>query len=110
MESNRKLLIQDMKDSGRFTRFKENPLMTYYTCVKYIKVHERYIIDGHPIEFSHEASPWSCMKGWFETYNYTFRDKCIDHKVHNYFRFRDATAALKKDIGEPFNIYVDKNR
>lgn len=110
METVRKPLIQDMKDSWEFTRIQENPLKTYYTCVRYSNMQLLYNNNGEPpIKIWTEAGPWSCMEGWFEMYGISFRDKCIDHKVLSYFRFCDTMAALKKDIGEPFVLYIDKD-
>jgi hypothetical protein len=107
MEIPIKPLIQDMKDSGEFTGIKEEPLKTYYTCVRYSNIQPLYN-NGSPIQIWTEAGPWSCTKGWFEMYGTSFRDKRIDHKVLDYCRFRDTVTALKKDIGEPFVIYIDK--
>ena len=92
METDTKSLIQNMKDSSDFDRIREKPLKTYYTCVKY----------------NNQSAQWSCTKGWFEMYGTTFKGKQVDHKVLAYSRFRDTVAALKKDIGESFVIYIDK--
>lgn len=106
MEHSNLLLLQ-MKESGEFTRLKENPLHTYYTCVRYKNVElftSSYSgIMGTELTY-YGPSNWSCMKGWFEGYDNTFRGKHIDHKVFKYCRFRDTKSALKKDIGETFTM------
>ncbi len=107
METVTKPLIQLMKESGEFTGIQENPLKTYYTCVRYSKMEKFDNNDIHPKQPMSQSNAWSCTKGWFEMYGTSFKDKQVDHKVLDYCRFRDTMASLKKDIGEPFVIYID---
>lgn len=109
MNADTKPLIQQMKEDGCLQAIKEKPLRTYYTCVRYTTIAQLYSNDKHPHQIWSESGPWSCMNGWFETYDNTFRGKQIDSKVLDYCKFQDTAAALQKDIGETFTIAGPKN-
>ena len=106
-----KPLIQEMKESGEFSQLEEKPLRTYYTCVRYSNVPISTPVDtGLPFPtIYYGPGQWSCMKGWFEPHDNTFRKNTVDTKVLNYCKFRDTVAALQKDIGQTFIMVNPKS-
>jgi len=93
-------LIQRIKAYGELTQIEEKPLRTYYTCVRYnhaiIKKSESGPLE--PGYYSMSPGPWSCMKGWYESYDNTFQGTQFESKVLNYCKFRNTEEALKKDM------------
>jgi hypothetical protein len=107
-----KPLIQQMKEAGDLQPIKEKPLRTYYTCVRYRTVelgtsgHAGVL--GTPLTYYGPAQ-WSCMKGWFETHDNTFRGKSIDLKVVDYCKFRPTDSVLLKDLGAAYALVTPKS-
>lgn len=100
-------LIQKMQTSGEFTQIQENPLRTYYTCVRYrSKIVDSSIPTGQFGTVYYGPAEWSCTKGWFETYDNTYRGKSIDSKVLNYCKFRNTEEALKKDMNDDLTLFI----
>jgi hypothetical protein len=107
-------LIQKMKYFGEFTQIKENPLRTYYTCVRYSNtgIGTSYDgFDGSSIYGSILYGPgkWSCMKGWFEMHRNTFEGERIDLKVLKYCKFRNSVEALNKDINDQYTLFISND-
>ena len=102
-------LIQQMKENYEFTQIKENPLRTYYTCVRYSNI-PRYTSawsGPHGTAMTYYGpGQWSCIKGWFEGYDDTFKNKNVDSKVLDYCKYRDTNEALKKELGESFIVFT----
>jgi hypothetical protein len=107
-----KPLIQQMKEAGDLQVIKERPLRTYYTCVRYRNVEIATSayggVFGTPLTYYGPAQ-WSCMRGWFEDYDDTFRGNAIDSKVIDYCKFRDTDAALTKDLGDEYILFKPKS-
>ncbi len=108
---NTKPLIQQLSDSGELTPIYQNNLRTYYTCVRYSNI-ELFTSAysgpmGTPLTY-YGPGQWSCVKGWVENYDYTFKGKRLDFKVMNYCKFRDTVGALKKELGEEFVVFTPK--
>ena len=101
---NTKSLIQQIKESGDLTQIKEKSLRIHYTCVRYNNIPVSIGFD----QIYYGPGQWSCMKGWFEGYDNTFKNKIIDSKVLEYCKFRDTEAALKKDLGDTFVVFTPK--
>lgn len=112
MNPNNDELIIKMKKSGEFTRIKERHLRTYYTCVKYSNTNIGTSSHTGPFGTGlthYGPGQWSCMKGWFETYDNTFQGKRIDSKVLSYCKFRNTEEALKKDINDEIILFIPKD-
>ena len=108
MNPNNDELVIKMKKSYDFITIKEDPLRTYYTCVRYNNT-----IIGTTGPFGtgiihYGPGRWSCMKGWFETYDNTFQGHRVDSKVLSYCKFRNTEEALKKDINDEFILFIPK--
>lgn len=105
-------LIQQMKEAGELTAIEEKPLRTYYTCVRYRTV--ELGTSGYagvlrtPLTYYGPAQ-WSCMRGWFENHDNTFRGKSIDLKVVDYCKFRATDSALLKDLGAAYSLFKPKS-
>lgn len=104
-------LVIKMKKSYDITRIKENPLRTYYTCVRYsnTKIGTSHYTGPFGTGLTHYGpGRWSCIKGWFETDDNYFQGNRVDSKVLNYCKFRNTEEALKKDINDEFILYIPK--
>lgn len=101
-------LVQELKKSGELTGIRESYLYSYYTCVRYSNTVVGKSGYSGPMgtELTYYGpGQWSCMKGWFETYDNAFKGRVLDHKVLTYSAFRNTEKALKKDLGT-FNLLV----
>lgn len=107
MNNNDELLINKMKRDGEFTQIEERPLRTYYTCVRYSHT---ILNPGSHGTVYYGPGQWSCMKGWFEMYDDTYRDKKIDSKILNYCRFINTEEALIKDINDNISLFIPKQQ
>lgn len=100
-------LVIKMKKSYNITPIKENPLRTYYTCVRYSNTNIS-TSSSHTGLTYYGPGRWSCIKGWFEIYDNSFLGKRVDSKVLSYCKFRNTEEALKKDINDEFIIFIPK--
>lgn len=103
-----KPLVQQVKESGDLTPIRERVLRTYYTCIRYMSVETDTVpyrgALGTPLTY-YGPGQWSCMKGWFESYDNTFKGKMFDSKVIKFCKFRDTEVVLAKELGEPFVLF-----
>ena len=97
-------LIQQIRESYELTEIKQKPLREYYTCVRYQNIPLSVGFD----QTYYGPGQWSCMKGWFEGYDNTFKNKRIDHKVLDYCKFRNTIDALNYELGDKFVLYVPR--
>lgn len=101
------LLIIKMKRDHEFTQIKEPLLRTYYTCVRYS--HTILNPASHGTVY-YGPGQWSCMKGWFESFDGSYRGKKIDSKILNYCRFINTEKALIKDINDNISLFIPKQQ
>lgn len=105
--NNTKPLIEQVKADGELQPIREKLLRAYYTCVRYsnTELHTSSYSGpmGTPLTY-YGPGQWSCMKGWFETYDNTSRGKMFDHKVIDFCKYRDTITALEEKLGKEFII------
>jgi hypothetical protein len=106
-----KPLIQKMKKANELCQIRESRFTSYYTCVQYrnIPVSEVPYAGalGTPLTL-YGPGQWSCMKGWFESYDNTFNGETINSKVIQFSKFRDPIPEIKRLLGEDFIIFHPK--
>lgn len=108
MNPNNDELVMKMKKSRDFVAIRGDPLRTYYTCVRHRNTNIGTTSPFGTGLIHYGPGRWSCMKGWFESYDNTFQVKSFDLKVLSYCKFRNTEEALKKYINDEFILFVPK--
>jgi hypothetical protein len=96
--TDRKTLIQEMKEAGELGQIREHYNDVYYTCVRYNQVitcNPRFGGTHKDPQTFYGPGEWSCAKGWFETYNNNFKGKDITSKVIKFSGIKNTDEIIK---------------